>query len=254
MAKKRIIEVKGVKITITQKSSEDFISLTDIASGFEGTNALIEKWIRNKNTIEFLAVWEQLYNPDFNLSGLEDIYKDVGTNRFVMSVKKWVTKTNSIGIIASAGRYGGTYAHREIAFEFATWINPFFKIKAIQKNISNLTKIEDLFDYLFDKSVLVIENVKYSVYLMFDMVTKLYKVGVAKKPIYREKTLQSEKPVIVLIDSIEFPQKDLAYQFENETHTKYDRIRVRGEWFNFSSTDLQDISLSFELKRKEFEA
>jgi hypothetical protein len=133
MAKKRIIEVKGVKITITQKSSEDFISLTDIASGFEGTNALIEKWIRNKNTIEFLAVWEQLYNPDFNSLEFEEIRKEAGTNRFVMSAKQWTQKTNAVGIMASAGRYGGTHAHKDIAVEFCSWISPEFKLLLIRE-------------------------------------------------------------------------------------------------------------------------
>jgi hypothetical protein len=133
MAKKRIIEVKGVKITITQKSSEDFISLTDIASGFEGTNALIEKWIRNKNTIEFLAVWEQLYNPDFNSLEFEEIRKEAGTNRFIMSAKQWTQKTNAVGIVASAGRYGGTYAHKDIAVEFCSWISPEFKLLLIRE-------------------------------------------------------------------------------------------------------------------------
>lgn len=133
MAKKRIIEVKGVKITITQKSSEDFLSLTDISSGFEGANALIEKWIRNKNTIEFLAVWEQLYNPDFNSLEFEEIRKEAGTNRFVMSAKQWTQKTNAVGIVASAGRYGGTYAHKDIAVEFCSWISPEFKLLLIRE-------------------------------------------------------------------------------------------------------------------------
>ncbi len=133
MATKRKIEVKGVSITITNKNNEDFISLTDIASGFEGANALIEKWIRNKNTIEFLAVWEQLYNPEFNSTEFEGIRKEAGTNRFIMSAKQWIQKTNAVGIIASAGRYGGTYAHKDIAVEFCSWLSPEFKLLLIRE-------------------------------------------------------------------------------------------------------------------------
>jgi hypothetical protein len=133
MANKRKIEVKGVSISITHKNSEDFISLTDIASGFEGTNALIEKWIRNKNTIEFLAVWEQLYNPEFNSTEFEGIRSEAGSNRFVMSAKQWIQKTKAVGIMASAGRYGGTYAHKDIAVEFCSWISPEFKLLLIRE-------------------------------------------------------------------------------------------------------------------------
>jgi hypothetical protein len=133
MAPKRKIEVKGVSINITNKNSEDFISLTDIASGFEGANALIEKWIRNKNTIEFLAVWEQLYNPDFNSTEFEGIRREAGSNRFVMSAKQWIQKTKAVGIMASAGRYGGTFAHKDIAVEFCSWLSPEFKLLLIRE-------------------------------------------------------------------------------------------------------------------------
>ncbi|MCD6367246.1 MAG: KilA-N domain-containing protein, partial [Bacteroidales bacterium] len=94
---------------------------------------LIEKWLRNKNTIEFLGIWEEIYNPDFNSPEFEGIKNQAGLNRFALSVKQWVQKTNSIGIIAKAGRYGGTYAHKDIAFEFASWISPKFKIFLIKE-------------------------------------------------------------------------------------------------------------------------
>ena len=90
--------------------------------------ALIEKWLRNKNTIEFLGTWEEVYNPDFNSPEFEGIRNEAGINRFLLSVKQWCYRTNSIGIVARTGRYGGTYAHRDIAFEFASWLSPQFKL------------------------------------------------------------------------------------------------------------------------------
>lgn len=133
MSKNRKIEVQGVVVTITEKEKEDFISLSDIANGFEGGTGLIEKWIRNKNTIEFLAVWERLNNTNFNSPEFEGIRNEAGTNRFMMSAKQWIQKTNAIGIMASAGRYGGTYAHKDIAIEFCSWISPEFKLLLIRE-------------------------------------------------------------------------------------------------------------------------
>ena len=101
----------------------------DIENGL----VLIEKWLRNKNTIEFLGIWEEIYNPNFNSPEFEGIKNQAGLNRFALSVKQWVQKTNSIGIVAKAGRYGGTYAHKDIAFEFASWISPKFKIFLIKE-------------------------------------------------------------------------------------------------------------------------
>jgi hypothetical protein len=133
MAKNRKIEVNGVSITISEKNNDDFISLTDIANGFEGGYTLVEKWIRNKNTIEFLAVWEQLNNTNFNSPEFGGIRSEAGTNRFVMSAKQWIERTNAIGIVASAGRYGGTYAHKDIALEFCSWLSPEFKLLLIKE-------------------------------------------------------------------------------------------------------------------------
>lgn len=133
MAKKQTIDVKGVSITITQKDQEDFISLSDIAKGFEGGTVLIEKWLRNKNTIEFLAVWEQLNNERFNSTEYEGIRAEAGSNRFVMSVKQWIQKTNATGINANTGRYGGTFAHKDIALEFCSWLSPEFKLLLIKE-------------------------------------------------------------------------------------------------------------------------
>lgn len=95
--------------------------------------ALIEKWLRNKNTIEFLGIWEEMYNADFNTSAYEENMLEAGLNRFIMSVKQWVSRINSKGIIAKAGRYGGTYAYKDIAFEFASWVSPQFKLYFIKE-------------------------------------------------------------------------------------------------------------------------
>ena len=127
------IAVQGKEITVISTDQQDYISLTDMVRHIENGLSLIEKWLRNKNTIEFLGIWEEIYNPDFNSPEFEGIKNQAGLNRFVLSVKQWVTKTNSKGIIAKAGRYGGTYAHKDIAFEFASWISPKFKLYLIKE-------------------------------------------------------------------------------------------------------------------------
>ena len=127
------INVEGSEISIIAIEDKDYISLTDMVRNIENGLALIEKWLRNKNTIEFLGIWEEMYNPDFNSLEFEGIKNEAGLNRFVLSVKQWVEKTNSIGIVAKAGRYGGTYAHKDIAFEFASWVSPYFKLYLIKE-------------------------------------------------------------------------------------------------------------------------
>jgi KilA-N domain len=134
MNKNKTIIVKGSKITILTTHSADFISLTDMTRSFEDGLVLIERWFRNKNTIEFIGIWEQLNNPKFNSPEFGGIMKEAGLNRFTLSVKKWIDKTNAIGVIAKTGRYGsGTYAHRDIAFEFGSWLSPEFKIYLIRE-------------------------------------------------------------------------------------------------------------------------
>jgi len=125
------LTVQGVKIHLASRGLEDYISLTDMASKFEGGSTLIEAWLRNKNTIEFLGTWELLNNPDFNSPEFEGIKNRAGLNRFTLSVSQWGNKTGGIGLIAKAGRYGGTFAHRDIAFEFGSWLSPEFKLYLI---------------------------------------------------------------------------------------------------------------------------
>jgi hypothetical protein len=127
------IHVLGRDVTIISFEEKDYISLTDMIRNIDNGLALIEKWLRNKNTIEFLGIWEEMYNPDFNSLEFEGIKNEAGLNRFALSVKQWVEKTRSKGIIAKAGRYGGTYAHKDIAFEFASWVSPQFKLYLIKE-------------------------------------------------------------------------------------------------------------------------
>ena len=127
------ITVQDRDITIKSVNEMDYISLTDMVRNMENGLALIEKWLRNKNTIEFLGMWEEMYNPSFNSTEFEGIKNEAGLNRFVLSVKQWTEKTNSKGIIAKAGRYGGTYAHKDIAFEFASWVSPQFKLYLLKE-------------------------------------------------------------------------------------------------------------------------
>ena len=127
------IKVQDTEITVVTYNEKDYISLTDMVRNIENGLALIEKWLRNKNTIEFLGIWEEMYNPDFNSTEFGGIKNEAGLNRFILSVKQWVEKTNSRGIIAKAGRYGGTYAHKDIAFEFASWVSPQFKLYLLKE-------------------------------------------------------------------------------------------------------------------------
>jgi hypothetical protein len=125
------------KITVGEQEisiiKDDYISLTDMVRNLDNGLVLIEKWLRNKNTIEFIGIWEEIYNSDFNSPEFEGIKNEAGLNRFSLSVKMWIVKTNAIGIVAKAGRYGGTYAHKDIAFEFASWISPKFKLFLIKR-------------------------------------------------------------------------------------------------------------------------
>ena len=132
MAKNKKIQVKGIEITIIQEDKEDFISLTDMLKAKDG-DFFISDWLRNRNTVEFLGIWESVYNPSFNYGEFAIIKSQAGLNSYKISVKEWVEKTNAIGLKATAGRYGGTYAHTDIAFEFGMWISAEFKVYLIKE-------------------------------------------------------------------------------------------------------------------------
>lgn len=131
--KNRIINVKGAEVTIATRHEQDYISLTDMVRNFDGGSALIEQWLKNKDTVLFLGVWEQLNNPGFNSLEFEGIRNEAGRNSFFLSAKKWIEATGAIGVHAKAGRYGGTYAHKDIAFEFGSWLSPEFKLYLIKE-------------------------------------------------------------------------------------------------------------------------
>lgn len=128
------IIVKGSQIHVMEIDWEKYLSLTDTVSNFEWWSSLIENWLRNKNTIEFLGVWESIHNEDFNSIEFEGIKNEAWTNRFILSVKKWKEKVNGKWLIAKTGRYNSwTYAHEDIALEFWAWLNPEFKLYLIKE-------------------------------------------------------------------------------------------------------------------------
>ena len=143
---REIIHAKGIDIGIYTKDFEnEYISLTDIAKYRNDNDPrfVIQNWMRNRNTVEFLAVWEELHNPDFNRVQFEAVRSETGLNRFVMTPTKWIEQTNAIGIVSKAGRYGGgTYAHSDIAMAFATWISPEFQLY-IMKDYRRLKQDEN---------------------------------------------------------------------------------------------------------------
>jgi hypothetical protein len=138
--KKKELTVKDRTINIHDINGEDYICLTDMARGEDGSDH-IKNWMRNRNTIEFLGLWESMNNPDFKGVEFDQFRKEAGLNSFTLSPKKWIESTNSIGVISKSGRYGGTYAHKDIAFEFGTWISPEFKLYLI-KDYQRLKEIE----------------------------------------------------------------------------------------------------------------
>jgi len=134
MAKKQTLNVKGSDITLVQINQQDYISLTDIAKHkSDDSSAVIGNWMRNRNTIEFLGVWETLFNPDFKPLEFEGFKKQAGLNAFTLSPQKWLSTTQAIGLLAKAGRYGGTYAHKDIALKFASWISVEFELYLIKE-------------------------------------------------------------------------------------------------------------------------
>jgi hypothetical protein len=132
MVKNKTINVKGTEITIVNQSGQKYISLTDMLKAKDG-DYFISDWLRNRNTIEFLGVWESVYNPNFNYVEFDIIKSQAGLNSYRLSVKEWVEKTNAIGLKASTGRYGGSFAHSDIAFEFGMWISAEFKVYLIKE-------------------------------------------------------------------------------------------------------------------------
>lgn len=128
------INVKNTSVIVVSINDADYISLTDIAKyKTDDTSSVIANWMRNRNTIEFLGIWETLYNPDFKPLEFEGFKKEAGLNAFTMSALKWINATNAIGFIVKSGRYGGTFAHKDIAFKFASWISVEFELYIVKE-------------------------------------------------------------------------------------------------------------------------
>ena len=143
--KNNIINVQNVKVNITSIDEKDYICITDIAKTKDGksrSDDIIKNWIRNRYTIEFLGTWEILYNPNFKSVEFDGFRKEAGLHTFTISVSEWAEKTNAIGIFSKKGKYGGTYAHKDIAFEFASAISPIFKLYLI-KEFERLKEFEN---------------------------------------------------------------------------------------------------------------
>ncbi len=132
MAKNKIITIDEHPILIVSHHNEDYISLTDMAHS-QLEDVIIIKWLSLKNTIEYIGEWEAMYNPDFNYTEFGTIKNAAGSNNFVLSVKQWIERTGAIGLTAKAGRYGGTYAHKDIAFQFGMWISPKFQLLLVKE-------------------------------------------------------------------------------------------------------------------------
>lgn len=133
MAKSKTINVQGTEINIIQKENQEFISLTDMVKGF-GDDSMIYSWMRNRNTLEFIGIWEALNNPHFKGNEFVTFKSQAGLNSFNLTPRKWIEATNAIGITSKAGRYGGgTFAHKDIAFEFGSWLSPSFKLYLIKE-------------------------------------------------------------------------------------------------------------------------
>src|SRR3989304_8181187 len=150
MAKNQTIKVKSFEIVLYSKNNEDYISLTDMARyrDAERTNYIIQNWLRTRNAIEFCGLWEQLNNPNFKRIEFDAFRNESGSNSFSLTPQRWIEITNAIGKVSKSGRYGGTFAHRDIAFEFASWISPEFKLylitefQRLKKEESSALKLE----------------------------------------------------------------------------------------------------------------
>lgn len=153
LVKSKLVAKETEIALFTTPENEDYISLTDIAKqkNQEFPADVIKNWLRIRSTIEFLGLWEQLHNPNFKLVDFDQFRNASGSNAFVLSPQKWISTTNAIGIVSSSGRYGGTFAHKDIAFEFASWISPEFKLYIIQDY--QRLKADESYQLAYDWSV-----------------------------------------------------------------------------------------------------
>ena len=143
--KNRVIEVQNVQISISKQDLQEYICITDIAKAKSGESRsadVVKNWLRNRNTLEFLGTWEMMYNPEFKVVEFDHFKAEAGLHTFVLSVAEWVNQTNATGLYVKRGKYGDTYAHKDIAFEFASAVSPVFKLFLI-KEFQRLKKAEN---------------------------------------------------------------------------------------------------------------
>ena len=136
MSKNKVIVVQNINITISEENFDDYICITDIAKAKVGESRgadVVKNWMRNRSTLEFLGTWEQIYNPAFKVVEFDHFKSEAGLHTFVLSVTEWIEETAAIGLFVKRGKYGGTYAHKDIAFEFASAISPVFKLYLIKE-------------------------------------------------------------------------------------------------------------------------
>ena len=174
MAKKNEIIVKEVVIKTMTKDGVDYICITDIArqKNVVDPNGVIGNWMRNRNTVEFLGIWETLHNPDFNPLEFEGVRKEAGLNAFTLSPTRWIEATNAIGIVSQAGRYGGTFAQTDIAFEFASWISVEFRLYLVMEFQRLKAKEQELLGWTAKREL---SKINYHIHTMFGMTAKQWR-------------------------------------------------------------------------------
>ena len=170
MAKNRVITVQGIPVTVSYEDIDDYICITDIAAAKSDNSRaadVIRNWLRNRSTLEFLSTWEEIYNPNFKVFESEHFKKEAGLVTFTPSVSEWVEKTNAVGLYVKRGKYGGTFAHKDIAFEFASAISPVFKLYLI-KEFQRLKEAEnDLQKLEWDAKRFLSKN-NYLIQMLYD--------------------------------------------------------------------------------------
>jgi hypothetical protein len=205
---KNKLKVQDIIISVSKIKQEDFISLTDMARYKNPEpKTTINNWLKNKKTIEYVGLWEKVNNDNFNLSNFKSLKNQAGSKNFSLSISNWVTKTKAIGIISKAGRYGGTYAHKDIAFEFERWL------KSIPNN-----KPDGLY---------IIKTGSY------------YKIGITQDIKSRIKNIETHnpfKPELIFYEKI--PE---SHKIEKLLHLKYKHKNIKNEWFKLSSRDINSI-------------
>ncbi len=241
----RKITVNRIEITISTINDDDFISLTDMVKGFEGKDDLIRNWLRNRNTIEFLGVWEKINNPNFKPVEFDRFKKEAGLNNFTMRPKKWQQATNAIGIFSKAGRYGGTYAHKDIAFEFGAWLSAEFKLYLI-KEFQRLKEQEAQFQSVEWQVKRELTKVNYR--LQTDAIQENLLLGIDKNEHWKTYTSEADMLNIIVFGET---AKEWRENNPNKTGNQRDNARVLENTIMGNLEFLNSTLIEQGVKRKE---